>query len=1495
MIFFVILQILKKLKSIISGLIWTLLLAYSALIILTHIPPVQSFIGLQVSQALEKKLGTRVIIGKVNLGFLNRIIIDDVTIYDQQQKKMLSAGRMSAKFDYIPLTQGRVVISSAQLFGLRANLYKTTADAKPNFQFVLDSLASKDTTSHKPLDLAIHSLIIRHGDFAYRQLDKAPSEGKFSPTDLQLSNLSTHLILNCLRDDSINFNLKTFSVKEKSGLAIKSLSFTLTANKQGAVLNKFALSLPHSNIKLGRLTARYQYNKGKITPGTLSFSGGILPSTIVPVDLAVFVPQLKSLTAPLNVDANFHGTDSSVSISYLTISSRDNSLMLRANGFIRGLGAKPTWAININPLRISGDGIQNYAQAMGDKLKVPAVVTRLGSIAFKGQVAGRDKQIATKGLLTTDAGKADLDINLNNSLLSGKLSTDDLNLRRLLDNEKFGTLALDVTFKGTLPKKEGESLLRQDITAKADISRFDYNDYTFRNMAVNGTMHNALFNGTFTMKDPNADVDLEGKVLLDQQMPIIDITAAVNHINPSALRLSNKYPGATFAFNTKANVKGKDLHAMDGLVDITDFVMRKKEETFGFDQLHVQANTIGKEHRLELTSDFANLNVRGQYDYVTLPQTIANLIGRKLPTLPGLKWNKETYHNNFTVNGQISDTEFLRQFFNVPLKTSEPVSINGAINEDQQQINLVCQLPAFNYNGTNYRDGYLAVTSPSDSLKAHAKLVKINDNGKMLSLDLNANAADNNLSTLLNFDTNSDKHFKGSINAVTQFFKSNSKQNAAHITLHPSKIFVSDTTWNVEPSDIIYEKNKLIVDHLSVGHQQQHIAISGMGTPNSEDSLIVDLKDVDVAYVLDLVNFHSVDFDGRASGRGRITSLFGKPEASAHLTVDDFTFSEGRMGQLTAKVNWNRQQEQIDIDAIAKDTMMDGDKVITDKQRLTFVKGYVSPKRNDIDLEITAKGSRAEFLDGFCSSFMTAGDLYVDGKLNLVGKLNKLNLVGKVMGNGTAYLKPLNCTYNMRQGVIQLDPDEIKFCNDTLLDDRQHTAILTGSLRHENLRHLTYDLQVKANDLRMYNWDGTNGDTFYGTVFGTGNCTIAGGNGETDINVNITPQKGTEIVYNAAAPSGITSNDFIHWSLRDSVTTSQPGYVSDSVALMPPKGFDIPSDVHINFLIHTNPSAALKVIMDNKSGDYIRLFGEGTLRASYYNKGAFNIFGNYAVDDGIYKLTIQNIIRREFIFTHGGVIAFGGDPYDAALNLKAKYIVNAASLSDLNLGNSFSSNTVRVECLMNINGTPKSPQVSFDLDMPTVGQDAKQMIMSIINGDEEKNQQVLYLLAVGRFYSQGVNNSVAENSSRQGQTSLAMQSILSGQISQQINTLLGNVINNSNWNFGANISTGDEGWNNAEYEGLVSGRLFNNRLIFNGQFGYRDKANATTSFIGDFDLRYLLKPNGNFSLRVYNQANDRYFTKSNLNTQGLGLILKKDFYGLRDLFGLKKKAKKEKK
>ena len=115
---------------------------YASVIVMLHIPFVQTYIGNCVADALCDKFGTRVSVGRVDLGFINRIIIDDSQMQDQQGKQMLRVSRISVKINLLALTKGQIDVTSAQFFGMHANLYKATAESKPNFQFVVDSLAS---------------------------------------------------------------------------------------------------------------------------------------------------------------------------------------------------------------------------------------------------------------------------------------------------------------------------------------------------------------------------------------------------------------------------------------------------------------------------------------------------------------------------------------------------------------------------------------------------------------------------------------------------------------------------------------------------------------------------------------------------------------------------------------------------------------------------------------------------------------------------------------------------------------------------------------------------------------------------------------------------------------------------------------------------------------------------------------------------------------------------------------------------------------------------------------------------------------------------------------------------------------------------------------------------------------------------------------------------------------------------------------------------------
>lgn len=1456
-------------KRIINITIWTLIGLYTAIIILLHIPSIQTYIGGCVADALCDKFGTKVKVGRVDLGFINRLILDDSYMQDKNGEQMLRVSRISVKINLLALANGQIEITSAQFFGLHANLYKATPEAKPNFQFVVDALASKDSTKQKtPLDLQINSLIIRNGEISYRVLSRPSRPGKFSADDINARNISAHIIINRITDDSLNVKVKRIAFDERCGFKLKSLSLSAIACRTKTKIENFKLELPATLIQIPSLQASYRMKNGQIEMPTLQFAGSIKAPYISPSDLAVFVPTLTRLNMRPALDIQFNGTGSSLTVKKISINTTDGSLQLVANGGVKNYPANPSWYTNIDQLKAGQQAISNiYAVATGKN--APNIIERLGNVQITGYAGGDKKNIASEGKLHTSPGNLTLAFDKRGDKITAHMETVRFDIGSLVNDNKLGHISANLNMHGSS---------KDNFAAQGRVYDFDYNGYKYRSLNLNATYRNKRLEGKANIDDPNVQLTAIGTFVNNGAKPNLQLKANIAHFEPNTLRLTDKWQQTAFAANIACDIKGSDINNADGSIELHNFAMRGPETEYNINNVSVKTGYNNGNHFLDVDSDFGTIDINGHFSYNTIVRSVLNMVAAKLPTIPGLTHKPQREFNDFTLNASLNSTEWMNRLLGIPLEIHRPLNISGEIDDKNEKINLWCDVPSFTFNGNRFSDAFVNVESPSDTLKADIRIKKLADRGKYMALHLNAGASDNHLNTSLSFSNNERHPLKGIINSSTVFAKDEEGVSTAYIDVLPSRATIGDTTWHVAPSSIIYSKNKLQVNSFSVSHDNQMLAINGTATKSENDSLLVTLNDIDVSYVLNLVNFHSVDFLGMASGEARIAGAFSeKPLLSADVIVKDFKFETGRMGTLYANVGYNHEEGNIEINAVAKD----------EDNRWTDINGYVSPKHNYIDLAIDAHRTRAEFMESFCGSFMDNVNADINGNVNVVGPLNNINLVGKAVVDGSVRLSALNTTYWMRGDSVTFVPDEIKFKGDTLYDRNGNIGIMTGSIYHKHLTNLSYALKVKAKNLLAYDTHSFGDNTFYGTAYVTGDCDIKGKSGEVVIDIDAVPEKNSILVYNAADQSSIGSTDFITWKDNNVEET-------DSTDTEHNNKVDISTNIRLNFLINCNPNATLKLIMDEKTGDYITLNGDGVLRASYFNKGSFDIYGNYIVDHGVYKLTIQNIIKKDFTFQKGGSISFGGDPYNAALNLKALYVLNSVSLADLNIGRSFSNNNVRVNCLMNITGNPNSPKVDFDLDMPNMSNDIKQMVYSLLNAEEEKNQQVLYLLAVGRFMAQNNNNNATGETPQYSQTSLAMQSFLSGTISQQLNSVLSNVINSSNWNFGANISTGTEGFNNAEYEGMLSGSLLNNRLLFNGQFGYRDNANATTSFIGDFDIKYLLFPNGNLAINVYNKTNDRYFTRNSLNTQGLGIIMKKDFTRISDLFFWRKKEKTKK-
>ncbi len=1463
---------MKILKHIFYLAIWVVPALYLTLFVVVSIPAVQESLGRHASRMLATQLGTSVSIKRVGIGLFNRLILDHVTILDQQGKDMLKARRLSATVDILPLTEGRISISSAQIFGSHALLYQADEHSRPNFQFVIDSLASSDTTSTSALDLRINSLIVRHSSVTYDMLNAPQTPGQLNPNHLKVTDLSAHILLKTLTADTLNVNVKRLAFHEQSGLQLDRLSMKFEGGRHSSRLQDFQLRMPGTHIKLGDIEASYRFRGDHFVTPSLRYTGSISPSGITLSDLHCLIPALKNFKSTLSLQASFDGLGDDLRVKNLLVGSNTGDISMNISGWLRQLSnPTPDWMADIHDLSLSAHTINFISENLkGESTPVPDELVRLGDIHMKGFVGGRGaKAIRTHNQLNSTAGDAAIHFTLDeNRHFNGSISTKNMSLKRLMNDEKFGDFAANLDINGHLDRR-GTS-----VKAKGLIHQLDYRGYHYSNIDLNASYSPGDISGRLTINDPNLGFDIEGQVRPEGKTHNVGITATLLNFSPKTTNLSTTWGDARFFGELTANFKANSINDAVGSLDLHNFYMLSPTENYELGRLRVESGYDDETHFMTLDSDFGSMEMTGHFDYQTLAQSLVNIVAAQLPTLPGLPRKKAVTDNDFTLTARITKSDWLQQLAKVPLHLSRPLTLHGMVNDRMDEVDVECEIPKFYYNGSGYENGLVRLYTPSDSLRYDISITKLDADGDHLQLQARGTAHANKLSNTFSWDNHAQARMRGELNAVADFETSPDGVATANVNIRPSLITVSNTEWQVKPCFVSYSDKKLNISGFEISHSQQHLRVNGSATDNNHDSLSVDLKDIDIEYVVNLVDFDAVSFKGRATGQALLSGLFGNLQAGGRLTVKDFLFEDGRMGTLDAAVDWNEAKEQIDIHAVSRD----------DGNVETHINGYVTPQRDSINLGIEARGTYLDFARSFTSSFLDQVEGHAEGAVRLAGPLDAINLTGQLVLNGKAHVTSTNCTYELRYDTLKLVPNEIVFADCHIYDKNGQEGILTGGIHHDCLTDLTYDIYVDTDGLLAYDFKDFGEDTFYGTVYADGHVAILGRDDGVRIGIDVTPLQGTTFVYNAASPDAISDQEFIEWGSGKTEEDKQRKSSNDE------DDEDFRSDLNLHLKINCTPQATIRLLMDPRTSDYITLHGTGDLQANYYNKGGFSMFGTYRVADGTYGITIQDIIRKNFVFLEGGTVVFGGDPYDASLNLQAQHTVNGVSLSDLNVGRSF-SNTVRVNCLMNITGQPRAPQVDFDLDIPNVNSDEKQMVRAVINSEDEMNQQVIYLLAVGRFYPQQTNNADEE---QQGpsKTSLAMQSLLSGTLSGQINAVLGQVINNNNWNFGANISTGDEGWNNAEYEGLVSGRMLNNRLLVNGQFGYRDKVNTTSSsFIGDFDIRYLLFPNGNLALKVYNQTNDRYFTRSSLNTQGIGIILKKDFNSVNDLLGIKKRRK----
>ena len=1410
------------------------------------------------------------------MGLLNRIIIDDLWLEDQSNNEMLKASRISAKFEILPLLEGKIRINSVQLFGFNIELNKETPTSTPNYQFIIDTFASKDVSKKESnIDLRINSILIRRGKLSYSILSEESTPGHFNPNHINIQNIIANISLKALQTDSLNVAIKRLSAEDESGLELKNLKLKAIVGQKQASISNFMLELPETNLEMDTIWVRYDsIGDLKALNNNVHFSLQMLPSFVTLKDLSPLIPTLSNFKDKIDLKFKANGSINQLNCEYISIYSSDN-FQLQANASLQELSnISETFVYGqISKLSISNKGIDFINRNLNkDDNPIPSILTNLGSISFNGEVSGYLANLATYGNLHTDLGsiKTDLIISANTEKhqfsYSGDIMTEGFNVGQLISNNEMGYATLNINLKGN--HTEGA---KPDIYIKGEVSSFDFKGYTYENIYIDGKYNKGKYSGEASLNDPNGLIAINGNVDLSHSLPSLNITASIDRFNPYQLHLTNKHENANISVKLKADFKGSSIDNLVGRIDIDSLIYDAPNKYYLMRNFNILAERDKDNNLLAINSEFMNAKLVGEYKFNTLPYSINNLLHKYLPTaLPII--NKPT-NNDFVFDIRVINTNILSKIFDIPIQLYSPATIKGSFNDNTSRIRLEGYFPRFRYKNNFVESGMFTILNNNDLIDAKVRLTK-REKDEAVNIALSAVAQDDVIKNTLDWGNKSSVTYSGKLALTTQFFKPESSHSKLEtiINIDETDIILNDTVWNIHPSRIAIARNKIDIDNFKFSHKSRHLHINGTVSDTATDTLKINLNDINIGYVFDILQVtDDVNFGGDVTGTAYAISLLKQPTLDTNLKISNFAINNALLGNLNIYGAWHNENKGIYLDSGIKNS----------NNQTSYVKGYIYPLKpnSGLDLRINANGLSVKFIERYINSIADRFEGSASGKVHFYGKFQELTLDGSVMANALMKFGFLNTSF-IANDSIRLHPKGIDFNRVKLLDPEGNSGTVDGYLRYNHFKDIQYRLDVQANNMLLMNTHETPDLPFYGTVYGTGNALLSG-NAQSGLNANIamTTNKNTVFNYNMASAAVATSSQFI--TFNDKTPTRSQDTIQITTYYKEIDEYENKqegqTDIRLNLLIDATPDATMRIIMDPTTGDYISCKGSGNIRAEFYNKGDFKMFGTYRIQQGIYKLSIQEVIRKDFIIKDGSYISFNGPPLDATLDIDAVYTVTSASLNDLmpDASTVVQQPNVRVNCIMNISGILNSPVVRFDIDLPNERDEIKSLVRNYISTEEQMNMQTLYLLGIGKFYME--NNTGAQQSDM-------MSSVLSSTLSGQLNNLLSQIIENNNWNIGTNLSTGQKGWTDVEVEGILSGQLLNNRLLINGNFGYRENPMSNTNFVGDFEAEYLLKPSGDIRLKAYNETNDRYYTKTNLTTQGIGILFKKEFNRWDELF-----------
>lgn len=1445
-------------------------------------PRVQTLLTQWFMKQLSNTYNTKITVGDVDISLFKSLVLNKVLIEDQKQDTLLYVDKASVQIDSLKFFERKVHFGSLYLKNSKITIHKNEKGF--NFQFLLGSSTAKSDTIN-PWKVTFTNLFLEGSRIKYKDYtarDTVPNGVNFNDLDVDKLNLS---IVNIhLADSCTKFFVDNAALHEKSGFSVGNLRFNARIDSSGVQMSNFTLDLNHSHVAADRIevnknktirndTIKISQNLSILNQYTLN--GDFKESVVSLADLAYLIPDIWGMNEPILFSGSIKGSLNNIKLKKINVKIGKNT-QLNADLELSGL---PDWkntfiffklynnVINFNDLaaiRMPDSSPDRY-------LKFPKELLHNLQLTYKGNFSGFPSDFVAYGTLGGDLGRLTTDLAIRPGKsgeigFNGNLIAISFQIGKLIDYQPLGAVSLGIKVNGS---KWDDKKFNMKIEGKID--SLYLNNYRIDSIYVNGKASDRSYEGTMTVDDNNLQMNFSGIADLSSKIPVFNFKSKVAKANLFKLGLDKEFNDSGISFDLESNFNGNNIDNINGQINLNNFNLTRDKRTLQIKNFALKTTNNADINTINIRSDLADVDIVGKYLFREFDLTVRDYLNYYLPSakLP-FSQRVTTGKNSMNFDIKIKKAEELGGFILAGLSAKSPVVLKGSINSDKKTMLFDGSANEILYNKTKIKGLTLNSRNVGNHwvLRAGTDEALLGGTLKVQNLSVNNSLAHDSLRTTLTWNNTGTPTYSGKIDALGIFSKNKAGNNLAAFYLNPTNIWVADSLWQIDKSQINLDSTSVTVNNFSIHHGREGIRINGKVTESQEDKLNIALKDVQLGN-LDFLLGEDLGIDGIFNG----TASFANPYHSLYLTSDlrlaHFTYLEKDFGDILIKNDWDKENKRLNSSL----------ELEKNGRSSLVLKGFYDPDADNIDFHSTLTEFPLETLLPLLTSFANKIDGIGNGSVDISGKLAAPSFKGKVAVTNTSVGIDYTKVVYTLSDTVRFSNDSIIFRNFTVHDPEKNTAIYNGVLTHRLFGRMTYNMTATTNKILALNTTAADNNLFYGTAHASGKITLVGAGDKLKMIDSLKTEPGTQINVPLENPESVKEYAFVRFVNPDTLAEkSQP-----QQRTVESNNFELDMD------LTCTPDAKIQLLFNSNIGDAINGQGSGNLRFIYDKEGDFYIYGDYVIEKGDYMFVLQNVINRKFKIEQGGTLTWNGDIYSALVDLNAVYTLRT-SISDL-LPTTTQGDTRRipVDCRINLSKKLFNPTVRFDITFPTADERTKDELQQFFSTQDDINRQMLSLMVMGQFFTpEYLKNRPDIQSGSNNLVGATASDILSNKLSSMLSQL------SNDFDVGFKYRPGDQ-VNTNQMEVALSTQILNNRVTINGNIGSNSRlqTNTTNPVVGEVEVYVKLNKSGKLQLKAYNRANDDLIYDTSLYKQGLGLSFREEFDSLSDLFNFYKSKKKK--